>query len=147
MGKSYSVNTRVRIVNRIMSTMIRLGIGPKSMYILTVRGRKTGTLYSTPISIVEQDGNRWLVSPYGEVSWVHNARAAGQVTLSRGRRVETVHIEELGPEESAPVLKAYITQEAITRPYFDAGVDSPLEAFAAEASRHPVFRILHGNDA
>jgi hypothetical protein len=72
---------------------------------------------------------------------VRNARAAGQVTLSRGRHTETVAIAELGPEEAAPVLKQYVTELPITRPFFDAKLDASLEAFVAEAHRHPVFRI------
>ena len=66
---------------------------------------------------------------------MRNARAAGQVTLSRGHRSETVAIVELGSEESAPVLKQYVTEVPITRPFFDAKPDSPLEAFVAEAPR------------
>jgi len=89
------------------------------MYLLTVRGRKSGRLYSTPVMLVEEHRKRWLVTPYGEVNWVRNARAVGQVTLSRGRRTETVRIVELGPEESAPVLKQYITEIPITRPFFE----------------------------
>jgi hypothetical protein len=50
---------------------------------------------------------------------------------------------ELGPEERVPVLKQYVTEVPITRPFFDAIPDSTLEAFVAEAHRHPVFRI-HG---
>jgi hypothetical protein len=61
--------------------------------------------------------------------------------LSRGRRSETVTVVELEPAEAAPVLKQYITDVPITRPFFDATPDSPLEAFVAEAPRHPVFRI------
>jgi hypothetical protein len=72
---------------------------------------------------------------------VRNARAAGQVTLSRGRRSETVAMVELEPAEAAPVLKQYVTEVPITRPFFEARPDSPLEAFASEAPRHPVFRI------
>jgi hypothetical protein len=30
-------------------------------------------LYSTPITLVEASGQRWLVAPYGEVAWVRNA--------------------------------------------------------------------------
>ena len=63
------------------------------------------------------------------------------VTLTRGRRSETVRVVEVDPEEGAPVLKQYLTQNAITRPYFDATPESPVEAFRAEAARHPVFRI------
>jgi hypothetical protein len=72
---------------------------------------------------------------------VKNVRAAGRVTLSRGRRSETAAIAELEPVQSAPVLKAYITKVAVTRPFFDVRPDSPLEAFEVEASRHPVFLI------
>jgi len=54
-----------------------------------------------------------------------------------------VAIAELGADEAAPVLKRYKAEIPITRPFFDAKPDAPLEAFVAEAHRHPVFRI-HG---
>lgn len=128
-----------------MQTLLRLGLAPKGTYLLTVPGRKSGKLYSTPVRLVEDGSNRWLVSPYGEVNWVRNARAAGQATLTRGGRSETVSLIELGPAESAPVLQKYITNEPITRPYFDVQPDSPLEEFVAEAPRHPVFFIQARN--
>jgi hypothetical protein len=78
--------------------------------------------------------------------WVRNARTAGRVTLSRGRHTESVAIAERGPDEAAPVLKQDVTEIPITRPFFDAEPDAPLEAFVAEAHRHPVFRI-HGAPA
>jgi hypothetical protein len=93
------------------------------------------------VTLVEEDGQRWLVAPYGEVNWVRNARTAGQVTLTRGHHCETVSIVELSPIEQAPILKEYLRRVPIVRPFFDARVSSPLEAFVAEASRHPVFRL------
>jgi hypothetical protein len=96
------------------------------------------------VTLVEEGDSRWLVAPYGDVAWVRNARAAGQVTLSRGRRSETLPIRELSPAEAAPVLQRYITRVPITRPYFDARPDSPLAAFIAEAPRHPVFHLGSG---
>jgi hypothetical protein len=72
---------------------------------------------------------------------VHNIRAAGAATLTRGRRSETVRVTELGAAESAPVLNAYIAKVAVTRPFFDVKPSSPVDAFEAEASRHPVFLI------
>jgi hypothetical protein len=48
---------------------------------------------------------------------------------------------ELGAAASAPVLKRYVSKVVVTRPFFDAGPDSPLEAFEAEAPSHPVFLI------
>jgi hypothetical protein len=96
------------------------------------------------VTLVKEGANRWLVAPYGGVSWVRNARAAGQVTPSRGRRAETVTIVELGPEEAAPAMNQYVTEVLITRLFFDATPDAPFEAFVAEAPRHPVFRIRSG---
>jgi hypothetical protein len=81
------------------------------------------------------------VAPYGEVAWVQNARAAGHVTLSRRHHTETVSLVELNALDSAPVLQAYIKKVPITRPFFDVRPDSPLDEFAAEAPRHPVFLI------
>jgi hypothetical protein len=52
-----------------------------------------------------------------------------------------VRVTELGAAASAPVLKAYVAKVAVTRPFFDARPDSPVDAFEAEASRHPVFLI------
>jgi deazaflavin-dependent oxidoreductase (nitroreductase family) len=143
MAATYRLSGWRRLLNGLVKILLRVGVGPRHIYLLTVRGRHSGTPYSTPVTLVEAGTNRWLVAPYGEVSWVRNARAAGQVTLSRGRHYETVMIVELEPEEAAPVLKQYITDVPITRPFFDATPGAPLEAFVAEAPHHPVFRI-HG---
>lgn len=112
------------------------------MHILTVPGRKTGRRYSTPVSLVMDEGRLWLVAPYGEREWVKNARAAGEVELTRARKTTSHRVEEAGPEEAAPVLREYLRTRRIVKPFFEAAPDAPLEAFAAEASRHPVFRLV-----
>ncbi|MBI4279452.1 MAG: nitroreductase family deazaflavin-dependent oxidoreductase [Armatimonadetes bacterium] len=127
-----------------MRALLASELAPSHYYLLKTRGRRSGGIISTPVWLVEERGGRWLVSPYGEVSWVRNARAAREVTLVRGFRSETVRIAELGPEDSAPILKTYVRRVSVTRPYFDAGTDAPLEAFAAEAAKHPVFRVESG---
>ncbi|HSF30688.1 MAG TPA: nitroreductase/quinone reductase family protein [Candidatus Tectomicrobia bacterium] len=91
--------------NGLVRTFLRVGLGPRHTSLLTVRGRRSGTWFSTPLTLVETGGQRWLVAPDGDVSWVPNAQAAGQVTLSRGRHADAVAIVELGPAEAAPVLK------------------------------------------
>lgn len=128
-------------MNRLSAGLIRWRIGPPHRYLLTVRGRKTGKSYSAPVTIVESEGKRWLVAPYGEVPWVQNARAAGEVTLTRGSKSETLAIRELPVHERAPILKQYVALEPIVLPYFEAHADSPLEAFAADAQAHPVFLL------
>jgi deazaflavin-dependent oxidoreductase (nitroreductase family) len=130
-----------RLGNRLIAPLARLGLAGRRTHVLSVAGRKSGRRYSTPVQLVFLDGERWLVAPYGVVEWVKNARAAGAVELTRARRTERVRAEEVGPDESAPVLREYLRGTPIVRPYFDAGRDAPLEAFATEASRHPVFRL------
>ena len=75
------------------------------------------------------------------MQWVRNLRAAGAATLNRGRRSEAISVSELPAREAAPVLKQYLLHGAQVGAYFDATSDSPLEAFAREAPRHPVFQI------
>jgi len=118
-----------------------MGIGSDCDVLLTVAGRRSGIERTTPVTLVRDGASRWLVAPYGEVSWVRNIRAAGAAKLTRGRRSETVTVTELGAAESAPVLKAYIAKVAVTRPFFDAKPDSSIAEFEAEASRHPVFLV------
>ena len=141
MAKSYRLTPLRRVANVVMRLLLPLGLAPRTTMLLTVPGRRSGTPRSTPVTLVEEDGHRWLVAPYGTVGWVHNARAAGQVELSRGRYSETVRLKELAPEAAAPVLKAYVERVPITRPYFDVTPDAPFAAFAAEAPKHPVFQV------
>ena len=122
--------------------LVRLGLGPARTYLLTVTGRRSGTPRSTPVTLVVEGGRRWLVSPYGEVAWVRNLRATRRATLSRGGRTDSIAVREVGVEDAAPVLKLYVTRVPITRPYFDVKPESNLDAFRAEAPRHPVFAIV-----
>ncbi len=119
--------------------LARLGIGPA--WSLTTRGRRTGRLRTVPVIPVHSGGGQWLVSPYGKVGWVLNARAAGQVQLSRGRTTRICRVREVAPAEAGPVLKRYLRIASATRPYFTASVDAPVGAFVAEAHRHPVFAL------
>jgi deazaflavin-dependent oxidoreductase (nitroreductase family) len=125
--------------NAIVSVLARAGIGP--FWLLTTRGRKTGRPHTNPVTLVEQSGRRWLVAPYGAVSWVHNARAAGRVAIRRGRDRSDYAIREVRPDEAAPILKRYVGIASATRPYFQASKDSPVEDFLAETHRHPVFEL------
>ena len=142
MAKAYRVTPARGVLNRIVRLWIRLGLPPGKYHVLTVRGRRSGRLHATPVSIVELNGQRWLVAPYGTRNWVRNARAAGQVILSRASQSEVATVEEeYDPAQCAKVLKSYLNQEPITRRFFAAQPESPLEEFAAEAHRHPVFRV------
>lgn len=136
----YRLSIPKRLVNALARPLIRLGVSG-AMHLLVVPGRTTGRLYSTPVKLVERDEARWLVAPYGERSWVKNARAAGWVELRHGRRVERVRVVEADPRAAGPVLEDYLRSTPVTKKFFDVGPDSSPDAFVAEAPRHPVFRL------
>jgi len=140
--KPYRLSPVRRGINALVRPLTRLGLTGRRTHLLTVRGRISGKLWSTPVSIVEIGDERWLVAPYGDRNWVRNARAAGWVELRRGRSRERLAVEELRPEEAVPVLRAYYVRGRVTRPFFDVSLDSPHDAWLAEAPRHPVFRLV-----
>ena len=142
MARTYRLGITTRAVNWLFRWLTQLGLGARYRHILTVQGRKSGRLRSTPEDVMTHAGHRWLVAPYGVTNWVWNARAAGVVQLRRGRRSERLRVVEVGPEQAVPVLRTYLHEVAVTRAYFDVTVDSPDEAFVAEAPRHPVFRVI-----
>ena len=141
MATTYRLGLGRRILNALVRGALWAGIAPPRFALLTVPGRRSGKPHSTPVIVLRRGADRWLVAPYGERAWVKNARAAGQVTLSRGRRRVTVPAEEVGAEEAGPVLKDYLLQTPITRPFFDVAPEAPLADFVREAPRHPVFRL------
>jgi deazaflavin-dependent oxidoreductase (nitroreductase family) len=123
-----------------VSLLARAGVGP--IYLLTTRGSKSGRSHTIPIVPVDYDGKRWLVAPYGAVAWVHNARAAGQVSLRYGRTKWEHAVREVSADEAGPVLKRYVTVATKTRAQFKATPNSPVDDFVAEADRHPVFELV-----
>ena len=142
MAKTYHVNVADRVENALITALLRAGVKMGTTSLLTVRGRKSGQPHTVPVVLVEQDGARFLVAPYGVVQWVRNLRAAGTATLTRGRRSEAISLTELEAREAAPVLKQYLSQvSAGVRSYFNVTKDAPLEAFEREALRYPVFQI------
>src|ERR671931_1629748 len=131
MAKTYRRHLGTRLINSWFRTLTKLGLGASYRHILTVRGRNTGRPHSTPVDVIEAGRERWLVAGYGPANWVLKSRAAGQVTLSRGGRSETYKVEEAAAEDAVPVLRNYIAEIRVTRPYFDATPNSSDEAIAA----------------
>lgn len=120
-----------------------MGIGPSYCYLLRVRGRKSGKLYSTPVNLMEIGGKRLLVAPRGRTQWVKNSEATGEVTLKRGSFQKKFRLREIGAPEKLPILKQYLDsyRSAVQR-YFSVPAGSPAEAFAEVADRHPAFELI-----
>ena len=130
-----------RALNALVRPLARVGLTGPRTHLLTVPGRNSGKLWSTPVSLVQMGDERWLVAPYGDRNWVRNARASGWVELQRGSRRERLAVQELGAAEAVPVLREYYRRGRVTRPFFVVNLESPKEAWLAEAPRHPVFRL------
>jgi len=130
-----------RLENAVIGALVRTGLVPRS-YILTTVGRKSGQERRNPVTIVQREGRRWLVAPYGAVPWVLNARAAGRVALTRRWTTRHYLVREVSADEAGPVLKDYVRMASATRPYFAASRHDPPEAFAREAGAHSVFELL-----
>jgi deazaflavin-dependent oxidoreductase (nitroreductase family) len=129
--------------NRFYGFLVGLGIGFSYSFLLEVRGRKSGRIYSTPISLLELDGKRYLVAPRGITQWVRNAEAAGEVTLKRGASRRNFRLRALSDAEKPPVLKEYLDRyKAAVQRFFSVKAGSPVEAFAAVAQNYPAFELL-----
>jgi deazaflavin-dependent oxidoreductase (nitroreductase family) len=134
----------VRAANVMTTTLLRAGVklkgaGKYPMYLLTVRGRKSGQPRTVPLAIWEHNGERYVGSVYGIVDWVRNLRAAGEAILTRGRRAETVNVRELPQGEAALVLREDIKGGNPFARSYGVTADSSLEEFERAVLTHPVF--------
>ena len=135
-------STTESLTNKAIGLLARLGIGPKYLYLLEVRGRRSGKAYTTPVNLMDLNGHRYLVGARGHTAWSKNAQAAGAVTLRRGFRSQQYRVVPLPDETKPEVLKAYLDryQRDVQR-FFAVSAGSPVNAFAAIAKMHPVFEI------
>jgi len=131
------------LFNRTFGFLVGLGIGPSHTYVLQVRGRKSGRIYSTPVDLLELDGKRFLVAPRGRTQWVRNAESAGQVTLKKGRTRLDYRLSAISDADKPEILKAYLDNfRREVQSYFPVPAGSPIEAFAALAPNYPAFELL-----
>ena len=142
MTTRFSPTSAARLGNRAVTILLRLGVPLGNMILLTVPGRKSGQPRTTPVALGERDGQRFLLSPYGEVDWVRNLRAAGGGVLTRGRRTERVTATPLDPLTAAPLLKASVAgAPGFIQRHFAVAPDAPLDDFARIAPDHPTFLL------
>jgi hypothetical protein len=102
-----------RIFNRIYGFLVGIGVGFSYNYLLQVKGRKSGKLYSTPVDLLEMEGKRFLVAPRGRTQWVRNAEVAGEILLKKGRQSNRFKMRPLAGPEKLQVLKAYLRSARI----------------------------------
>ncbi len=132
----------LKFANRAIIALNRLGVSFGTWSILSIPGRKTGKMRSTPVSVLHVNGQRYVVTGF-ETQWVKNARKEGRGMLARGRRSEQVVLVELPVEERSPILREFPRQVPHGVRYFEKLLNLPgdPEALAAAAPRCPVFRL------
>ncbi|MGI8689625.1 MAG: deazaflavin-dependent nitroreductase [Thermomicrobiales bacterium] len=134
-------------MNRVVMAVQRLGLSPGPVGILSVPGRMSGALRSTPVTPLTVDGHRYIVGGKADADWVKNAQAGGWGILARGRNRERVTLIALPVEERAPILRAFPRLVPRGVGFFQQLYELPKdparlpEAFAALAPHCAVFRI------
>lgn len=129
--------------NRFFGFLVGLGFGLRHNYLVEVRGRKSGKLYSTPIDLLEIEGKRYLVAPRGRTQWVRNAEAAAEIALKKGSFHRRFRLQAVTPADKPALLKAYLDRfKPTVQRYFPLPAGSPAEAFAPIADGYPAFELL-----
>lgn len=145
------------LLGPLVRRAIRRGVAGPNV-VLTVRGRSTGRLRSTPVAMLELDGARYLQASFGVTNWVRNLRAAGEATVSRGRWSEDFDVRELSPDSAGPMLRdalapcrrirflrlllgPTVRPPAAILHRYRFRIDETLDEYVAEARRHPLFEL------
>lgn len=146
--RDFEPSPAFRLANKMVTPLVRwgvpMGVKRAPMALLTVPGRNTGTLRTTPVALASTDDGWVLIAVYGVSDWSRNLEVAGGGTLTiRGREVR-VNAQRLGPLEAGPVLRDAILDapsmiRRMTAPYFSTDVSSSVEQWQRESMHHPVF--------
>ena len=91
MTKNPSFPWWLKYANRMVILLNRLGLSLGTMHILSIPGRKTGKMRSTPVSVLRVHGQRYILTGV-ETGWVKNARAFGWGMIAYGRKKERVTV-------------------------------------------------------
>ena len=129
------------LANWLNVPLLRRGFGPGPQRLLSVPGRRTGLLRTTPVAIVEVDGHRYIVAGWEVSDWVRNARAAGWGIVGRGRHSERVRLTELPVNERLPIVREFARTVRGGRAFLTVAPDASDHDFAKASANHPTFRL------
>ena len=132
------------VFNRFVRFLTRRGLSVYGSRELRVRGRKSGEWRTTPVNLLDFNGERYLVAPRGTTQWVRNLRAIGTGELRVGRRTEAFRGEELPDADKTPIIREYLRRWAWEVGAFFENLDanSSDETILTAAPGFPVFRVV-----
>src|SRR6266487_5735461 len=90
--------------NRAFGFAVGLGLSPSYNYLLEVRGRKSGKVYSTPVNLHEFGGKQYLIAPRGRTQWVKNAEVSGEIVLKKRSERQKFRIRPISDAEKPEIL-------------------------------------------
>ncbi|WP_327117094.1 nitroreductase family deazaflavin-dependent oxidoreductase [Nocardia sp. NBC_01730] len=135
----------VNIFSKVVVGLQRGGVVFGPMQLLTVKGRRSGQLRTSPIAVNELNGGRYIFQAYPKAAWVANVRAAGSVTLTRGRKSSRARLVEVPVDERGSLLRELVTTSpaSVGNRFVTTGLaDAPTpDGVAAAAGRIAVFRV------
>lgn len=102
---------------------------------ISVPGRRSGQWRTTPIVVLEHEGNSYLVSAFGHSDWTRNLRASRRGRLAAQGRVRDFVAVEVPVAERGPLLDAYL------RRYGKMPRVAATFAELPDPADHPTFRI------
>ena len=106
--KYQAPSTFEALFNRTFGFLAGLGLAPKFIYLLDVRGRKTGKVYRSPVNLMEIGGKQILVAPRGRTQWVRNAEAANEIILKRASFRQSFALRPIPDADKPPLLMEYL---------------------------------------
>ena len=122
-------------MQRHVGNRISVLFRPSLLSKLSVRGRRSGRWHTTPVAVLEHDGERYLVSYRGASDWARNLEASHTGRLAQRSRAEEIEVEDVPVSKRAELLDVYRDRYGKM-----PTVGSVLDALPDPAD-HPTFRI------
>lgn len=118
----------------IGSRMARL-FRPSIVSVLEVPGRTSGQSRSASVAVLEHDGQRYLMSAYGDTEWSRNLRTAGHGKLTQRGTTKQFTAVEVPVSERPALIADYLDKFG--------SLPTVKKSFATlpDPADHPTFRI------
>jgi deazaflavin-dependent oxidoreductase (nitroreductase family) len=126
-----------RHVGNRMSVLFK----PSLISKLSVRGRHSGRWRTTPVAVLEHNGERYLVSYRGASDWARNLEASHAARLTQPSRAEEIEVVDVPVAERDALLAAYRDR------YGKMPTVAPVLRALPDPADHPIFRITQSRAA
>ena len=128
-------------MQRLVGNRVSVLFQPSLLSKLSVRGRRSGRWHTTPVAVMDHDGERYLVSYRGASDWARNLEASHTARLAQRGHVEEIDVADVPVAERGELLDVY--RDRYGKMPTVGGVLDRLP----EPADHPMFRITASRPA